>query len=65
MAANKLIYLDENEDKYRKDTWVELIGEGNYAITQSGVLSGKGTHSIVYLTRQQIENILQEQEVKE
>lgn len=61
--SNKLIYLEEHEDKYLRDTWVELIGDGLYAITQTGCLSGKGERRIVYLTHKQLEEILMEQEV--
>ncbi len=59
----KLIYLEESEDKYLSDTWVELIGEGNYAITQTGYGSYKKQHFVVYLSRKQIEQILKEEEV--
>ncbi len=60
----KLIYLKTSPEKYERDTWVELIGEGHYAINQTGWGSDKGKTNLVYLTRQQIEEILKEQEVK-
>ena len=59
----KLIYLEKNENQYLRDTWVELIGEGSYAITQTGFGSEKKRHHLVYLSRRQIEQILKEEEI--
>ncbi len=58
----KLIYLDQCADKYKRDTRVHLIGKGNYAINQTETLNKKMSHT-VYLTRQQLEQILKEEEV--
>ena len=59
---NKLIYVEEHEDKYKKDTWVELLDKGHYAITQTERLNKRIRHT-VFLTRQQLKEILKEQEV--
>ncbi len=59
----QLIYLDQCADKYKHDTWVHLIGKGNYAINQTET-SNKNIHHTIYLTRQQLEQILKEEEIK-
>ena len=59
----KLIYIDECGDKYRHDTWVHLIDKGGYAINQTETLN-KNRHHTIYLTRQQLEQILKEEAVK-
>lgn len=61
----KLIFCEEHNDNFLRDTWVALIGEGNYAITQTGWGSAKKEQYLIYLSRKQIEEILKEQEVKE
>ncbi len=58
----KLIYLDECASKYRHDTWVYLLSEGDYAISQTETLN-KNMRQTIYLTRQQLEHILKEEEV--
>ena len=63
MMVDKLIYIEEHLEKYKRDTWVELISNGHYAITQTDGFEKK-TQSIVFLTRQQIEQILKEEEVE-
>ena len=63
MAA-KLIYRENHAEQFLKDTWVELIGEGNYAILQSGTGAYKKLiTNVIYLSRKQIEEILKEQEI--
>lgn len=59
----KLIYVDEHPETYKHDTWVELIGEGHYAITQTTGFDKKQT-LYIYLTRKQMEAILKEEEIK-
>ncbi len=59
---NKLIYLERHAGEYENDTWVRLIGDGHYAIGQTESFNKK-IHHVIYLTRQQIEQILKEEEV--
>jgi len=61
----KLIYCEAHKEEYLRNTYVELIGDGDYAVTQTGIKSNKWQHSVIYLSRKQIAEILKEQEVKE
>ena len=63
MKDQPIYQKTQGSGKYKRETYVLLIGEGNYAVTQTELFNPKMEHTI-YLTHQDLTEILKEHPVK-